>query len=72
MNLLYADGVWGTVCDYGWDRSDALVICNQFGIPSSRAYVKATKNARYGEGNGPVWIGNVNCKGTETRFEVRH
>ena len=25
------NGVWGSICDYGWDKTDAHVVCKQLG-----------------------------------------
>ena len=59
---VYHNGVWGTVCDDGWDLNDAQVVCREMdlGYP-----VTAPHSAFYGQGSGQIWLDNVNCFGTE-------
>ena len=56
------NGVWGTVCDYGWDLNDAQVVCSELGLGKSTT---AIHDAFYGEGIGPIWLNNLNCAGNE-------
>ena len=55
-------GVWGTVCDYGWDINDAQVVCRMLNLSAATA---ATRYAAFGEGRGPSWLRYVRCTGNE-------
>ncbi|XP_078390387.1 scavenger receptor cysteine-rich type 1 protein M130-like [Cetorhinus maximus] len=64
VEILY-NGVWSTVCDDGWDMSDAEVVCTQLrcGFAAS-----APGNARFGEGASSILLESVQCNGSEVNL----
>ncbi|XP_060758919.1 scavenger receptor cysteine-rich type 1 protein M130-like [Neoarius graeffei] len=56
------DGQWGTVCNDYWDTREAAVVCRQLrcGEPVNFRY-----KAHFGRGSGPIWMDDVNCRGSE-------
>ncbi|XP_022097581.1 deleted in malignant brain tumors 1 protein-like isoform X2 [Acanthaster planci] len=63
---VYHNGVWGTVCDDGWDFDDASVVCRQLGFTNGAA--RAATGANFGAGEGPIFLDDVACAGTESRL----
>jgi len=57
-------GIWGTICDSGWDDIDAAVVCRELGYVNGTA----TRQAQFGPGSGPVWLNQVGCVGRESKL----
>ena len=60
---IFHDGIWGTICDDGWDNLDARIVCSYLGFSGISL---ATGNAAFGEGAGQIWLDDVSCMGDET------
>ena len=54
------NGEWGTVCDDGWDDTDAGVVCRQLGFGSSGTV------AGFGQGSGITLLDSILCTGSES------
>ena len=63
---VFHNGRWGTVCHDRWDDRDAAVVCRQLGYQGGTAVVGYP--SRFGEGTGPIYLDNVECRGDESRL----
>ncbi|XP_038641631.1 deleted in malignant brain tumors 1 protein-like [Scyliorhinus canicula] len=62
---IYYNRSWGRVQDSLWDLNDAKVVCRQLGCGAA---IAAYDSSQYGEGEGSVWVNDVQCKGNESHL----
>ncbi|XP_068194593.1 lysyl oxidase homolog 3B isoform X2 [Antennarius striatus] len=59
-------GEWGTICDDDFSLANANVLCRQMGFVSATGWAHS---AKYGKGQGKIWLDNVLCNGGEKSIE---
>ena len=64
VEIMY-QGVWGTICDDGWDDIDATVVCRELGFLNG-----TVAEVLLAISQGPVWLNQVDCLGNES--EILH
>ncbi|KAK7904127.1 hypothetical protein WMY93_016734 [Mugilogobius chulae] len=63
---LFYKGEWGTICDDDFSIQNANVLCRQLGFVEAIGWAHS---AKYGKGQGKIWLDNVNCNGGEKGIE---
>ena len=62
---IYYGNAWGSVCDEGWTKADADVVCNQLGYDGA---IEVYSGSQFGGGSGAVWLSEASCQGDESRL----
>ena len=57
-------GIWGTICDDGWDNIDTNIVCKELGFSNGTT----TTQDQFGSSSGPVWLRQVRCLGNESKL----
>lgn len=60
-------GIWASVCDDGWDISEAKVVCRALGFPGA---IFALEGVKVENGHGPIWFKNLQCWGNESSLHA--
>ncbi|XP_068172361.1 lysyl oxidase homolog 2A-like [Antennarius striatus] len=66
---IFYNGEWGTVCDDDFSISSAQVVCRELGFMDAEAWIPS---AKYGKGEGHIWLDNVHCTGGEKSLAECH
>ena len=61
---VYYNGEWGTVCNDGWDDTDASVVCKQLGYGSSGTAILNVY--AFGTGIDRIFLSSVSCSSNDT------
>ncbi|XP_028416711.1 deleted in malignant brain tumors 1 protein-like, partial [Dendronephthya gigantea] len=64
---VFYNGLWGTICDDGWDFRDAKVLCRQLGYPDA---VRSLQGGQVPSGSGQIWLADVRCTGKEKNIST--
>ncbi|XP_028407342.1 deleted in malignant brain tumors 1 protein-like [Dendronephthya gigantea] len=59
---VFYNGLWGTICDDGWDLRDARVVCRQLGYKDA---ARALHDGQVPSGSRRIWLSDVDCNGDE-------
>ena len=63
VEVLY-QGIWGTICDDGWDDIDTTVVCTELGFLNGTT----TRQDQFGSSSGHIWLSQVHCLGNESKL----
>lgn len=67
---VFYNNKWGTVCDDNWGLANAKVACRELQCGAALA---AKGSAFFGEGQGDIWLDDVQCSGEEMSiFQCNH
>ncbi|KAG1952752.1 deleted in malignant brain tumors 1 protein-like isoform X2 [Pimephales promelas] len=60
------NGIWGSVCNNGWDLSDGAVVCREMGCGD----IKQLTAYFFGATSRQIWMDDVNCTGEEVALST--